>query len=95
MVDDLKRSFVIRTGAVEIFFTLVKNLVDFDLPEKHMRLFSLLTRNKVDANGHSNYNKIIVMGKIKCFNAPNKVRKVTYNEYIQRGRTLVANEKHF
>jgi hypothetical protein len=64
MVDDLKRSFVIRTGAVEIFFTLVKNLVDFDLPELHMRLISLLSWNKVDDNGHSNCNKVHAIGKI-------------------------------
>jgi hypothetical protein len=86
---------VIRTGAVEIFFTLEKNLVDYDIPELHMRLFSLLTRNKFDVNGHSNYNKVLVMGKIQCFNTPNMVRKVTYQEYIQRGRTLAANEKYF
>ena len=55
---------MIRTGAVEIFFTLVKNLVDFDLPEMHMRLISLLTWNKVDINGHSNYNKVLAIGKI-------------------------------
>ena len=35
------------------------------------------------------------MGKIKCFNAPTMVRKVTYQEYIQRGKSLVANEKYF
>ena len=86
---------MIRIGAVEIFFTLVKNLVDFDIPELNMRLFSLLTRNKVDVNGHSNYNKVVVMGNIKSFNAPNRVREVTYHEYIQRGRTLVSNEKYF
>jgi hypothetical protein len=74
---------------------LEKNLDDFDLPEMQMRLFSLLTRNKFDVNGHSNYNKVLVMGKIKCFNAPTMVRKVTYQEYIQRGKSLVANEKYF
>jgi hypothetical protein len=73
---------VIRTGAVEIFFTLEKNLDDFDLPEMQMRLFSLLTRNKFDVNGHSNYNKVLVMGKIQCFNTPNRVNKITYQEYI-------------
>ena len=35
------------------------------------------------------------MGKIQCFNTPNRVRKVTYQEYIQRGRTVAENEKNF